>query len=232
MTYQCYKGNQKIKSIYFGSNKIKRIYKGSTIVWQADPYNPGTVLYESSTAGSSQSVALEEGLYEVYCIAGGGGAAGTMSSVSTGFSHFSKTYFRGCGGGSGSGFIGTIKINQGTYTITVGAGGGGAINGQAGSGGDTAIGSIVVAKGGGGAYQRSGTFSVGKGGAAPTINTSVISTTLNKAGSNGTQTTATGGGSSQGGAAVYSSYGAGGGGVYPIPGAGTGGYVKIIYKGQ
>ena len=48
MAYKLYKGGQNLKKVYAGNQKIKKIYKGTSLVWQADPYDPGaTVWYQT-----------------------------------------------------------------------------------------------------------------------------------------------------------------------------------------
>ena len=113
MSYKAYKGSTLVKKIYHGSTAIKKVYKGSTLVWQADFYEPGTVLYESSIGGATVALSLEDGIYEVYCIGGGAGSSG---------SYFGST-IRGTGGGSGAGFIGQVKLSKSTYPVSVAAGG-------------------------------------------------------------------------------------------------------------
>lgn len=195
-----YVGSQKIKDIYYGGVKIGKIYRGNTLVYTSLAFPIDTVIYESSTAGTS-TVELEEGIYEVYCIAGGGGGHKQSVAVVS-------------GGGSGSGYIGQIKIPKGSYQIIVGAGGQrGKDSGT--NGGNSSIGSLITAYGGGG-----GNDGRGAGGSIPTLNATEVSRTLMVAGNNGNKYNP--------GASVYSSYGAGG-----RPEAnGSSGYVKIVYKGN
>lgn len=194
-----YVGSQKIKDIYYGGVKIGKIYRGNTLVYTSLAYPIDTVIYESSTAGTS-TVELEKGIYEVYCIAGGGGG------------HQQSVYVYS-GGGSGSGYTGQIKIPKGSYQIIVGAGGqGGRMSGT--NGGDSSIGSLITAYGGG-----AGSGGRGAGGSIPTLNATEVSSTLMSAGNNGSRYGP--------GASVYGSYGAGG----SSSNNGSSGYVKIVYKG-
>lgn len=177
-----YVGSQKIKDIYYGGVKIGKIYRGNTLVYTSLAFPIDTVIYESSTAGTS-TVELEKGIYEVYCIGGGGGGHKGSILVQD-------------AGGSGSGYIGQINVPKGSYQVVVGAGGLGGSESTT-SGGTSQIGSLVIAYGGGG-----GKNARGDGGAIPTLNTTEVSRTLMVAGNYGDDTYA--------GASVYNGYGAGG----------------------
>ena len=206
-----YKGSQKISSVFYGNQKIGKIYKGSQLLYSSLAYPLDTVLFESSTAGTS-TLSLEEGIYEVYCIGGGGGGWGRRGVAS--------------GGGSGSGFIGQINISKGNYEIMVGTGGaGGAVSGK--TGGNSTIGDIVKTFGG------SGSGNYPSGGAIPEISVTILSTTLNSAGNSGNHnSSSTGIVSAAGGASLYNGYGAGGLANRSGGKSGTAGYVKIVYKGN
>lgn len=71
MAYKLYKGGQNLKKVYAGSQKIKKIYKGTTLVWQADPYTPGTTVWYKTGPGTFETE-LEAGVYDLI-IAGAGG---------------------------------------------------------------------------------------------------------------------------------------------------------------
>lgn len=213
-----YKGSNKIGQVYKGSTKIGQIYKGSTLIWSNDPYDIDEIVFESSTAGTYPVNITGDGLYEVYCIGGGGGGRYyTISEPSFSFSHHTiNVKHMMYGGGSGSGFIGIININAGNYSVIVGNGGATGNKSAAGKdGGDSNIGSLITSKAGKGANHGGGT-----GGAVPTISTTAVSTTLNSKGNSGSK--------SYGGASLYNGYGAGGNAISN----GTAGYVKIVYKGQ
>lgn len=238
-----YVGSQKIKDIYYGGVKIGKIYRGNTLVYTSLAYPIDTVIYESSTAGTS-TVELKEGIYEVYCIAGGSGGAAVGGT--------STNRAIAVGGASGSGFIGKVRLNKGTYKITVGAGGAGSsgayrYTATSVKGGDSSIGNLVITRAGevsleilvkayGGESSTTNGTNIavaGNGGAVPSVNTSIISQTLNKAGNQGNivRRWAT----STAGASVYGSYGAGGASTaYSGRGThedGSSGYIKIVYKG-
>lgn len=208
-----YKGSQKIKDIYFGKTKIGKIYRGSQLLYTSLAYPLDTVVFEKTAAGT-YNVALEKGKYEVYCIAGGAG----------GWGRFRPDRFESFGGGSGSGFIGIINMVKGTYSITVGKGGGARKGNPAEFGSNSSIGNLVITYGGQSNYYG------GPGGATPTVNTMILQQTLNKSGNAGAYGQAT---SKAGGAAVYMSYGKGGDGrsIGSSQGGYTG-YVKIVYKGN
>jgi hypothetical protein len=239
-----YVGSQKIKDIYYGGVKIGKIYRGNTLVYTSLAYPSDTIVYESSTAGTS-TVELEKGIYEVYCIAGGSGGAAVGGT--------STARAVAVGGASGSGFIGKVRLNEGTYRIVVGAGGAGSsgayrYTATSVKGGDSFIGNLVIARAGdvsleklitayGGESSTTNGNNIaiaGNGGAVPSVNTSIISQTLNKAGNQGNivRYWAT----STAGASVYGSYGAGGAST-ALNGGGThedgsSGYIKIVYKGN
>ena len=214
-----YKGSTKIDSIFKGSTVISKVYKGSTLVYSYLAYPLNTVLFEKNIAGTYQ-LEVKKGKYEVYCIAGGGGGA---------VYHLERPYpiSSAAAGGSGSGFIGVINITKQTLTLTVGAGGNPDVDG-----GNSSIGSLVIAYAGKRGIANSSGISGGAGGAQPTINTSIISQTLNSAGNTG--------GTSRGnycyGPSIYNNYGAGGtargDSNSPEKYAGTAGYIKIVYKGN
>jgi hypothetical protein len=233
MAFKCYKGSTLIKNIYAGSTKVKKVYKGSTLVWQADPYEPGTVLYESSTGGASTTLSLEEGLYRVICIAAGGGGA------TNGFDSVNNSTSAGSGG-SGSGFNCVLSLSKGNYQVLVGSGGSNFIKtkgGTAGNGTNSRFGNCFSYAGKGGVAKDGWKTGVGgSGGTNPTIAYTVVSTVFNSAGNSGSGTT---NGTVKGGAALYKSYGKGGnaktthssGGSYSSD-KGNSGYIKVVYIGQ
>lgn len=185
-----------------------------------ETYDPETVLFESNTSGTYTLDIFGKGVYEIYCIGGGGGGA---------------TYGRpAASGGSGSGFIGEIKLPKGALTLTIGGGGNASTKFYAGSGGNSSIGDLVIAYGGGGAFAYTSDARVGVGGSIPIVNTEIIGEpTLHKAGNNGS------GGSSLtdrywNTTSVYNGYG-NGGSARSNPSSknanpGSSGYIKIIYK--
>jgi hypothetical protein len=216
-----YIGNEKIGELYIGGDKIKQAYIGSELVYSSSHYTPNQVLYESSTGGASTTLnLLDDGKYQVICIAGGGGGAGySLSSIS----------FGAAGGGSGSGFNCIFQLTAGNYAIAVGSGGAAKTNGTATTGGDSRFGTCYARGGGGGkASLRDGEIA-GSGGASPTLTYTRTTTTLNTAGNAGS--TVSNKNTASGGTAVYSTYGKGGNGKYNASTAGTAGYVKVVYKG-
>ncbi len=175
-------------------------------------YTPDQVLYESSTGGASTTLnLLDDGKYQVICIAGGGGGAfyGLQG---------------GAGGGSGSGFNCIFQLTAGNYAIAVGSGGAGITNGTATTGGDSQFGTCY-ARGGVGATATLQKKTAGSGGASPTLTYTRTTTTLNTSGNAGNT-------SGTGGSAVYGNYGKGGYTQNATAYAGTAGYVKVIYIGE
>lgn len=184
------------------------------ILLNSGPYKKDEIIVERTTAGTFDIELIGDGKYEVYVIGSGAGATFNGGGYMSG-------YNIGSGGGSGSGFIGIVKLTAGTYSCKVGAGVGARESATPSyAGQDSYIGNAVIARGAPShAYN-----SAGNGGSAPTVNVPIISTTLNRAGNPGTVTSNYGG---AGGASVYNGYGAGGGGT----GSSTAGYIKIVYKG-
>lgn len=238
MSYKCYKGSTLNKKLYTGSTNIKKVYKGSTLVWQGDPYNPGTVLYENSTGGASTTLSLEEGLYRVTLVGGGGGGCGIGTKSSGGLLTGAAA-----GGGSGAGLDCVINLTKGNYSVYVGKGGTAKTASKvistvqkAGNGTASSFGNLSVAAGVGGSANYNST-TAGTGGAKPSITYTYTTVYLQTAGKSGT--TATGNSKNvSGGASVYSSKGAGGSaksgdqGKAGTASAGGSGYVKVVYIGQ
>lgn len=193
---------------------MKELQSEKMLMAAQDPYKPETVLFESATPGTYNVNITGDGFYEVYCVAGGGQSNYSKSSAGAG-----KWNFFIASGGSGSGFVGTIKLNKGNLSLIIG-----------GSGGDSSIGGYVKTyHGGNGDGSRGG--SGGSGGSTPTVNALVKSQTVNTAGNAGKyQTGSSSTTSCAGGASVYGGYGAGGTAYGYGNEAGKAGYVKIIYK--
>ena len=222
-----YIGNRKIKEVRYGNEIVPLIYKGSQLIYSI--YNENQVLFESSTAGTYELDILIDGIYEVYVIGGGTGS---------GSRNFGMSPARICTltGSSGAGFIGEIQISKGKYNIIVGnksngVGYDGRSSMTINNAGNSSIGDLIISYGGTGGWATNySDYSTCKGGSVPTINTTIISQTLNTKGNNGVHYDGSGGAS--GGASVYGGYGKGGDANYDdFANAGTNGYVKIVYKG-
>ena len=160
----------------------------------SNPYNPGTVLFESSTPGTYNVELLSTAKCEVYCI--GAGAGGNCTGGRTTGSHGGKWRSAGAGGGGGAGFIGEIILNKGIHSIKIGKAGAGFRGGfdviaKAPDGEASQIGSFIIAGGGiGGTIRMVSTGTVrqqiaGTGGTISVSGISVISSTLNSNGNNG-----------------------------------------------
>lgn len=215
-------GNSSVKNIYWGNTPVKEVWYGSNKIWSNCPYTPDQVIFESSTPGIYSLNILTDGVYEVYCIAGGSG--GTTI-------HLLKRWPT-ASGASGSGYIGNLKITQNTYQIVVGSGSSGKykINEKVSDAENSSISNVVTSYGGkGGKAIDDQTQAIG--GNIPSIYAQEVSFTLKQAGNNGI--TAMSGGSYSGGASLYNGYGKGGD-VYTNHYAndGANGYVKIIFKHQ
>lgn len=228
-----YKGSTKVKDIYMGSDKIKEVYKGSTLVYSI--YKDGQVIFDSSTPGTYSRDILVSGIYEVYVV--GGGAGSNAGYHRTGTSSY--IWYYGFTGGSGSAFVGRVRLTSGTYSIVVGAGstsnhGSNTVNKDVTiyAAGNSSIGTSVTAYGGRQGFlgQSSTTANpLSYGGVAPVVNVPIISTTTNVAGNNGRLENTSH--RVEGGASVYGGYGAGGAASYDdYANAGGSGYVKIVYR--
>lgn len=176
------------------------------------PYTIGQVLVSQSSVGSSSLEILQDGIFEIICVAGGGGG---------GYSYYALgPAMQGSGGGgSGSGFKIEAKLMKGNiYTYTVGTGGTYAESGTGGiTGGAGTISKFhdLTTNAGGGGYgdfYGAGNSRGGSGGAATSLTSStklkILNIIWNKAGNTGT--TAGGRSSAIGGASVYNNYGIGG----------------------
>lgn len=124
---------------------IKKIYKGGQLIWQADPYDPGTTVWYQTGPGTFEAE-LEAGVYDLI-IAGGGGYGYTWVFMNGRF------YGRGGSGAAWEGaFYNPVKQHCKIYAgnkgeasyfdlggvrmITAGQGGnGGGATGSGGAGG-------------------------------------------------------------------------------------------------
>lgn len=206
------------------------------IVMEEYIYQPNQTVVSYTADGTYTLELLDDGEYQVSVIGAGGGGAYKARSSS----------YRVCaGGGSGSGWRGTIPLTKGTYTLVVGNGG--SYNGSTSTtanqgytgvtGGNSSITNaesvaLITAYGGTGGYAYRGSssssynYTAGAGGAIPTLNIEPLSVLLNKKGnSGGTSYSSSGTNGASGGSAVYSSYGKGG----ASNGSGTDGFIEIIY---
>lgn len=108
-----YKGSQKQGQVKLGNRTISSIYKGNSLIFAADPYKPGVVILEKSVAGTYNFTLKTKRTVQVIMVgAGGGGTSANYSAWHT---------YRN--GGSGAMLQGTITLNAGNYSVTVGAGG-------------------------------------------------------------------------------------------------------------
>lgn len=191
------------------------------------PYYPNQ-LVEKYTVPDTYTLNIKgDGIYEIEAVSGGAGGCGIYSF---------DAWYNGAYGSTGCYYKNIFRIARGTYTITIGAGGtadGRTMN----SGGDTIFSDYLHLKGGQGAsIPGTGAGAVGAGGYLQYANTSYTATY--SAGYNGYYYTANYGGWS-GGPQVgpqqnygLGAYGQGGlGSTSANVGAGTGGYLKITYKG-
>lgn len=215
-------GNSRLQYAPFAINNGS-VVNGNNATLQSESY-----IQSYSTPGTYTLEITESGNYEIEMYGAGGGWANTAWVTDT-------VYHNTASGGSGAGFKGVVTLAQGSYTVTVGAGGssvnGGTSAATGGNGGSTQLNNLIIAGGGTGAYSQVASVVVGQGGNV-TIDSSVtiISTSLNSSGRNGTYT---GGAYSagpsvvQGGSSLYDNtqtgFGAGGG----YPNNAVNGYFKI-----
>lgn len=228
-----------IKCDGYKTKKSKIVVNEDTIldiVMDAYIIQPNTVLATYTSGGTYTIDVADDGEFKLYIVAGGGGGAYKARSSS----------YRVCaGGGSGSGWGGTIPLTKGTYTLVVGSGGSysgttstTANQSRTGSAGGNstftdANGNVLVTTyGGKGGYAYRGSSSssysgtAGAGGSTPSLTITPMSVLLNKSGNRGGlaySSSSTSGAS--GGSAVYSSYGKGGNSNT----SGTAGYIQLTY---
>ena len=187
-------------------------------------YANGTVLFESSTAGSSTLDILVATAYcNLICVGGGGGGRTYVYSFGS-----STKYCHAAGGGSGGYSTDYAQVSNGVSISVGSAAGRSSGTGTASSGGSSSVGSILSAGGGVGGYIKNAASSSGShggaGGSGTTTNGNSGSYQFNSSG-----TYANG----AGGASVYSSYGRGcsvrqgPSGSGSTTTASTAGYVKI-----
>lgn len=191
-------------------------------------YKKGEVLGEYTIPGTYTLEVKTKGTYEIEAVSGGAGGCGIASI---------DAWYNGAYGSTGCYYKNTFVINKGVYTITIGAGG--AADGRdMYAGGDTAFENHLLLKGGQGAsIPGTGAGAVGAGGYLSWSSSS--NTPTYSAGYNGYYYTANYGGWS-GGPQIgpqqnygLGAYGQGGlGSTSANVGAGTGGYLKITYKGR
>ncbi len=199
-----------------------------------DPYKKDQVIFESSTPGTYNVELLADGKYEVYCIGGGAGAAHTSERIS------GNVRYSRAGGGSGSGFVGIIKLKKSTLSCVVGNGGAplrvpsttALLTGY--PGGDSKIQDFVISYGAPASVVRSyPSYCESYAAPIPEISIVPLSQELNIAGNVGQTGTGSSGRGYAGGASVYNGYGTGGTASADLSAhAGTAGYVKIVYKGK
>ena len=227
-----------IKADGYKSKKSKVIVNEDTTLeftMEEYIYQPNTVIVSYTSDGSRTLELLDDGEYQVSVIGAGGGGAykGVTSS------------YRACaGGGSGSGWRGTIPLTKGTYTLVVGNGGSysgttstTSSQSRTGSaGGNSTITNsdgtvLITAYGGSGGYAYRGSssssysYTGGAGGSTPSLTVTPMSVLLNKSGNRGSTAYSSTSSSASGGSSIYSSYGKGG----TSAGAGTDGFIEIIY---
>lgn len=229
-------GSTKVKDFYIGSVKLKELYCGSIKIWSGK-LPVGTVVFESSTAGT-YSIDIDRD-QDFRIIAVGGGSGGTYNLDNSG-DHMEKQGSASGGSGAYLEFVKTLQ--KGSYTVTVGAGGaknGGFHDGSSfpsGAGGDTymSLNGTDLFKCGGGTsatalYATTFRGSAGQGG-SNTLPSEYITIEENTVGNNGSSKVAYS--NLSGGASVYNGYGAGGSSQsdyrWGNSTAGTAGYLKII----
>lgn len=193
-------------------------------------YQPGEVIIDSDTGNVPSSInLLMDGVYQIKLVGGGGGGLQINNGTR-----------RSCGsGGSGSAFVGKIRLTKGTYNISWGEKGvsrtypySSGSTYKAGTGGNSVFGTMI-AYGGTGGYTSGTNIMKGTGGRSPKLTYTRTSTSVNKAGNDGDAVAAS---SSQinycnAGDSVYSGYGHGAGfgknGIHQ--GDGTDGIIYLAY---
>ena len=185
---------------------IKRAYFNGKLVYQYNPYQPGSTL--ASFTNSSKTLTLQRGVYDL-CLTGGGGNKAEW---------LAGKYSWSCGGGSGATWEGVFYLPQ-TSSVTITAGGNCAasslkINNTA----------VLTCNAGGNA----GAGSAGAGGSVSVNGLDVVSVRKSVSGNSGAGTTLWG---NAAGGASTSSYKWGGGATLQNGAVQTGGvllkYVRL-----
>ena len=183
------------------------------------PYSPNEIVYMYDTPGTYPLNLKSSGYYKLEIVGGGGQGSGIAANA--------NSYYSGCGGGSGAGFVGEIYLNQGNYSATVG--------GQAAASTFVNSNNTTLITAGGGTNAKLTNYNLSRsGGNGGTLTVDNSLTTRNvEVQSNGNKgnftTTLSVSGNVKGGASVYEGYGKGGDGWKT---GRTDGYFKLTYKGN
>ena len=240
-----YKGSQKQGLIYYGSPNtdcltsvpknvnlaldpttvqplsigiaISNVYKGSTLVYE-NKLPAGQIVFEQAAAGTYTVTLPKTQNYRLIMVGGGGGGASGGSGHYTNYN---------AGGGSGGYVEVIVKLDKGSYTVSVGAIGAHGSGSSAGlyygtAGGATTAFGFTAGGGQGGRCSIHSGGPLGGAGGSNTLAT-YVQLIANTTGNTG----ATSGGSYNvsGGASVYGSYGRG---QNAYGDAGVAGYIKIV----
>jgi hypothetical protein len=106
-----YKGSQKIGTLYRGGSEIQEDYKGSTLVYQSK-LPAGQIVFEQAAPGTYTVTLPKTQNYRLIMVGGGGGGANGGSGHYTNYN---------AGGGSGGYVEVIVKLDKGSYTVSVGA---------------------------------------------------------------------------------------------------------------
>ena len=196
---------------------ISNVYKGSTLVYE-NKLPAGQIVFEQAVAGTYTVTLPKTQNYRLIMVGGGGGGASGGSGHYTNYN---------AGGGSGGYVEVIVKLNKGSYTVSVGAIGAHGSGSSAGlyygtAGGNTTAFGFTAGGGQGGRCSIHSGGPLGGAGGSNTLAT-YVQLVANTTGNTG----ATSGGSYNvsGGASVYGSYGRG---QNAYGDAGVAGYIKIV----
>ena len=196
---------------------ISNVYKGSTLVYE-NKLPAGQIVFEQAVAGTYTVTLPKTQNYRLIMVGGGGGGASGGSGHYTNYN---------AGGGSGGYVEVIVKLDKGSYTVSVGAIGAHGSGSSAGlyygtAGGATTAFGFTAGGGQGGRCSIHSGGPLGGAGGSNTLAT-YVQLVANTTGNTG----ATSGGSYNvsGGASVYGSYGRG---QNAYGDAGVAGYIKIV----
>ena len=196
---------------------ISNVYKGSTLVYE-NKLPAGQIVFEQAAAGTYTVTLPKTQNYRLIMVGGGGGGASGGSGHYTNYN---------AGGGSGGYVEVIVKLDKGSYTVSVGAIGAHGSGSSAGlyygtAGGNTTAFGFTAGGGQGGRCSIHSGGPLGGAGGSNTLAT-YVQLVANTTGNTG----ATSGGSYNvsGGASVYGSYGRG---QNAYGDAGVAGYIKIV----
>ena len=208
--------------------EVEEGYFGKTLVYESGHYQPGQMVFESTTAGNNTFSVLDNGYYRITVTGAGGGGEWCLIT-------FMNGYFVRGSGGSGGGFQAVYKLKKKTnYSVYLGARGSGGVNGylHEATDGQNSVFRTFTAYGGTHGNAWVSNASAGLGGSSSTYTTDelLVDVLWNKAGNNGNRSSGISFSQSiAGGASIYRDFGRGANSGHND---GVNGGIEVIYLGK